>query len=244
MMVCADVTLTLDSFARWLEGQELTAAPRRGRAKKVTYCAEIGAFDIETTNIPEIKQAVLYHWQFQWSDRVTVIGRQAEEVPKLFDLIGRKLNEAGLCMLVFVHNLSFEFQFMAGWHHFLPDDTLVVDDRTILSADWGPVEFRCSYLQSGQSLSTLCKKYNVAHGKLSGDDFDYHKQRYPWTPMSEAETEYCLNDVRGLVEAMDARREERGDTWYSFPLYQDGLYSQEGKTGAVFHNPVCSGKAI
>lgn len=243
-MVCADVVLTLDSFARWLEDYELTAAPRRGRAKKTTYCADIGAFDIETTNIPEIKQGVLYHWQYQWGDKVTVIGRQADEVPKLFDLISRKLNEVGLGMLVFVHNLSFEFQFMAGWHYFSPSDTLVVDDRTILSANWGPVELRCSYLQSGQGLAALCEKYNVAHGKLSGDDFDYRKQRYPWTPLTEAETEYCLNDVRGLVEAMDARREERGDTWYSFPLYQDGVYSQTGETGSISNYTICGGKTI
>lgn len=224
LMTCSDVVMDVTTFSRWLEDQELQSAERRGRAKQYTYSADIGAFDIETTNLVEVKQSVLYHWQFQYGGQVTVVGRTVDSLIELFTVLNRKLAADGLTMLVFVHNLSFEFQFMAGWHEFSADDVLIVDDRTILNARWGSIEFRCSYLQSGISLAALCDKYHVKHSKLSGDDFDYRKRRFPWTPMTDEELEYCLNDVRGLVEAMDARRQERGDTWYSFPLYENGVH--------------------
>ena len=35
----------------------------------------VTAFDIEATRLPEIEQAVMYIWQFQFGPDITVIGR-------------------------------------------------------------------------------------------------------------------------------------------------------------------------
>ena len=54
---------------------------RRGNpaGKKRHYVGLTTAFDIETTLIEEINQSVMYIWQWQFGEDVTVIGRTWDE---------------------------------------------------------------------------------------------------------------------------------------------------------------------
>ena len=40
----------------------------RGRKSSVKYVNAVSAFDIETTNLDEIQQSIMYIWQFQLED--------------------------------------------------------------------------------------------------------------------------------------------------------------------------------
>ncbi len=58
------------------------AAPRgnpHGRKKNKRYCNAVCAFDIETSTLPDLEQAIMYIWQFQLDETVTIIGRTWDE---------------------------------------------------------------------------------------------------------------------------------------------------------------------
>ena len=201
---------------------------RTGRGKRgVVYAAEVCAFDIETTTLDDIQQSFMYVWQFAIEDKV-FIGRTWEDFRKFLKYL--KIVSNGYRVLVFVHNLSYEFQFLSGIYHFDNEDVFCTESRKILYCvlnDW--VEFRCSYLLSNMSLAELTNKYNVEHKKLSGEDFDYSIKRYPWTPITDTELQYCINDVLGLVESVHAIMELYNDTLYTLPLTSTGFVRREVK---------------
>ena len=203
------------------------AGNQRTRARR-TYKDAVCAFDIETSYISQLDANVLYIWQFQIDGAITVIGRTWEEFLFFYDGVKAVLSD-GVYLVVYVHNLSYEFQFMRSLFTISPEDVFVVKSRRVLKWLCGCFEFRCSYLQSNMSLGAFTKKFNVKHQKLSGDDFNYSIVRYPDTPLMERELEYCVNDVRGLVEAIKAEMERDNDNLYTIPLTSTGYVRRDVK---------------
>lgn len=219
---------------------------RRGNpgGKKRHYVGITTAFDIETTLLDDIQQSVMYIWQWQFGEDYTVIGRTWDEFLDLQKRIKAVLPE-DRWLVVYVHNLSYEFQFLKGIYNFSPKDVFAVASRKVVKADmWDCFEFRCSYKLTNMSLKQFTTKMGVEHQKLSGDDFNYTVKRYPWTPLSDEELEYCINDVLGLVEAIHALMARDGDTLQTIPLTSTGYVRRNAKRamkdGTVHHNFVYS----
>ena len=206
-------------------------AKRKGGSKrgdKKTYKNLVCAFDIETTRIEEIDQSIMYIWQFQVDELCTVYGRTWEEYQAFIDGICAALGDDYL--VVYVHNLSYEFQFLAGIYPFKTSEVFAVESRKVLKCEmYGHIEYRCSYLQTNMSLAQFTKKMNVKHQKLSGAEFDYTKLRYPWTELTDRELEYCVNDVRGLVEAIKAEMQRDNDNLYTIPMTSTGYVRRDAK---------------
>lgn len=193
-----------------------------------SYVDVLTAFDIESTRLKDIEQSVMYIWQFQYGPDVTVIGRTWEEFKSFLDRICQELPD-NTRIVTYVHNLSYEFQFLKGIFDFDPNDVFVMDDRKILKciiAD--KIEMRCSYLLTNLSLDKLLKKYNVQNKKLTGQ-FDYDKIRYPWTQLSDLEMQYCINDVKGLVQALTIQMQKDGDDLQSVPLTSTGYVRRDAR---------------
>ena len=76
----------------------------RGRYVRNEYNAQVCAFDIETTALTDIEQAVMYVWQFAIEDYI-IVGRTWDEFRELI----RWLNILSFKrrIIVFVHNLSY-----------------------------------------------------------------------------------------------------------------------------------------
>ena len=129
----------------------------------------VTAFDIEATRLPEIEQAVMYIWQFQFGPDITVIGRTWIDFHIFIEKVKQRLKDRKL--IVYVHNLSYEFQFLKGVFKFQPEDVFILDDRKILKCMIGEdIEIRCSYMLTNLSLDKLLKKYNVVQrGKQKAD---------------------------------------------------------------------------
>ena len=219
---------------------------RRGNpgGKKRHYLAVTTAFDIETTLIEDINQSVMYIWQWQFGTDYTMIGRTWDEFLDLQKRIRAVLPD-DKWLVVYVHNLSYEFQFLKGIYNFLPENVFAVASRKVVKADmFGCFEFRCSYKLTNMSLKQFTSKMRVQHQKLSGDDFNYSVHRYPWTELSAEELEYCINDVLGLVEAVNALMDRDGDTLQTIPLTSTGYVRRNAKRamkdGSVHHNFVYS----
>lgn len=195
--------------------------------KRVKYRDIITAFDIETTRLIDIEQSIMYVWQWQFDEDYTVVGRTWEQFAAFQRKIAKILDDSVL--VVFVHNLSYEFQFLRGIYQFSPDEVFAIKSRKVLKCNMhGCFEFRCSYIHSNMNLDTYTKKMGVKHKKLTGT-FDYEKIRYPWTKLSNDELAYCVHDVQGLVEAIKIEMEHDGDNLYTFPLTSTGYVRRDAK---------------
>lgn len=204
----------------------------RGKNKR-RYKDLITAFDIETTSIDEIRQNVMYIWQwcFFWDDEnyYVVVGRTWSEFLTLCDKIAKALAD-NVYIVVFVHNLSYEYQYLRGVYQFDPESVFAIDRRKIMKCDMlHHFEFRCSYLHSNMSLDLYTKKFGAVHTKLSGDEFDYNKRRYWYTQLVDRELQYCINDVIGLCEALNNEMTADGDNLYTLPLTSTGYVRRDAK---------------
>lgn len=204
--------------------QKRKAGNPGGSRRKVKYKDVICAFDIETTALDR-DRSIMYIWQMQIGE-YTVTGRSWKEFLAMLQRIAEGMAE-GEMFVVFVHNLSFEFQFLRGRYHFRPEDVFCTDSRRVLRCDmYKHFEFRCAYLHSNMSLREFLRKMGVEHQKT---ELDYTVRRYPWTPLSKEEIEYCLNDVRGLCEALRIEMEHDGDSLYTLPLTSTGYVRRDAK---------------
>ena len=200
----------------------------QGTKARPIYKDAVCAFDTETSYIKALDAACLYIWQFQIDEALTVVGRTWREYLDFVEGINAVLSD-NVYLVVYVHNLSYEFQFMRSLFSILPDEVFVVKSRRVLRWRCSHIEYRCSYLQTNMSLDAFTKKFHVKHGKLSGVEFDYKKTRFSDTTLTDKEIEYCVNDVRGLVEALKAEMQRDGDNLYSIPLTSTGYVRRDVK---------------
>lgn len=199
------------------------------RSKK-RYLDIVTAFDIETSKLPEQDQSIMYIWQWHFDGIGTLIGRTWRELHRFIERLARIIGDE-YTLVVLVHNLSYEFQFLRTIYDFTADDVFALDRRKVCKCTMydKALEYRCTYIHSNMSLAAYTKKFNVQHQKLSGDEFDYKVVRYPWTPLTDRELEYCCNDVIGLVEAYKAEMKMDGDNLASMPLTSTGYVRRDVK---------------
>lgn len=196
------------------------------RKDRTDYKDCICAFDIEATNFPEVKQALMYIWQFQIDLDYTVIGRTWDEFIQFLRDLKEHLGDTKL--LIFTHNLSYEFIFLSGVYSFSKEEVFATEDRKILRCSmFENFEFRCSYYLTNMSLDSFTHNMGVDNAKEH--DYDYKKIRLPETELSEEELRYCINDVLGLVQALKKKMAMDKDTVYTLPLTSTGYVRREAK---------------
>ena len=164
------------------------------------YMNVANAFDIETTSTEYQSEdiAFMYIWQMGINGYV-IYGRTWDEWLRLLGYIQNRfqLNENRI-MVVGVHNLSFEFQFIRKRIEW--SNVFAIDDRVPVRAlSVSGFEFRCTYLLSGKSLEKVgsdLTEFNVR--KLVGG-LDYSLVRTKDSILSETELEYCFDDVRVVM---------------------------------------------
>ena len=76
------------------------------------------------------------------------------------------------------------------------------------------------------SLRELLKKMGVEHQK---GELDYSVRRFPWTPLTEKELEYCIIDVLGLYEALRKMFKADGNKLSDVPLTSTGYVRTDFK---------------
>ena len=184
-------------------------------------------FDIETSKIPKDNdghyEAFMYVWQVCIEGNV-VFGRRWEELQQFMQNVvnAYKLSEDER-VVVYVHNLSFEFQFIQDYFKFV--DVFAMASRSILTAKTAHLEFRCSYKLSNMSLAKFIENTpNTLHYK-GVDDLDYATVRTPDTPLTEIEYGYCFNDVKGLYECVMELLKE--DNIATIPLTSTGYVRRD-----------------
>lgn len=201
----------------------------QGTKTKKSYRDIIITFDIETSLIPFTDQSHMYIWQMQLGSIGTVFGRTWDEFKKFMGNLILDMKEDEY-IVVYVHNLSFEFQFLAGIYSFSTDEVFAVKSRKVIKCEmYEHIEFRCSYALTNMSLSEFTKKMKVEHVKKPGEDIDYKVYRTSTTPLSETALQYCENDVLGLYEALTVQLNNDGDNLYTVPMTSTGYVRRETK---------------
>lgn len=200
----------------------------QGLRKKKTYAAEVCSFDIETTALPELEQSIMYVWQFSIDNRIVIMGRTWEQFHHMLYEIQNRL--AGMTVVIYVHNLSYEFQYLSGVYSFSTAEVFATDSHQILRCEMlGSYEFRCSYRLVNMGLKAAADRYNKTWKKLSGESFDYTKERYPDTPLERKELLYCAYDVLTVVEMIHAVMALNEDDLYTIPSTSTGYVRRHVK---------------
>ena len=198
---------------------------------KIRYYNLPCAFDIETTNInddPKNRMAFPYHMQLMIGD-VFITCRTIDELGQIFSSLQQFYGLDGKKrLIVYVHNLPFEFQFIRCYFHFT--DCMSKSQRQVYKVffDQFGIEMRDSCALSGMSLAKTAENLTEHTIRKLKGDLDYRPVRFPSTPLTKAELAYCYNDVKIICEYIDEQRDYyKGIT--KIPLTNTGRVRREVK---------------
>ena len=180
-----------------------------GKKKKVDN--NIYSFDIETTSYLKLDgkiyntksyeyftprerdrleyYSIMYIWMFSIND-IVYYGRTWQDLKEFLDLLEENVPEK---KIVFIHNLSYEFQFLRSAFEF--DIVFARTKRKVMKAtlkDYN-IEFHCTYFMTNISLEKLADTFKLPIKKLVGN-LDYDIIRVPTTKLTDKELAYCEND--------------------------------------------------
>lgn len=180
-----------------------------GKRKKIDNT--IYTFDIETTsyyllnnkvyagvtynNLNEeqkedaIPQSCMYIWMFGINDKV-YYGRTWDEFVEFIEELELNVPDK---KIIFVHNLSFEFQFFKSV--FKVNNVFARKSHKVIRCELEDynIEFRCSFTMSNCALASLPRLYKLSVEKKVGD-LDYSKLRTSITELTDKEMGYCEYD--------------------------------------------------
>lgn len=181
--------------------------------KQVKYINIPCAFDIETTSFsprPDEYRAIMYEWTFGIYGCV-IIGRTWNEFMLMINRIVERLKLSTQNRLIcYVHNLSFEFQFIRKrftWKKVFAIENL----KPVYAVTESGIEFRCSYILSGYSLKHLAENLTKYHIKKLTGDLDYTLLRHTKTVLTSEELQYCINDVKIVMAYIDEEMTRNGN---------------------------------
>lgn len=133
-----------------------------------------------------IKIGFMYIWMLGINDNV-FYGRTWEELRIFLGKLNKRKKD------IFIHNLSFEFQFLSG--NFKLINVFARKERKVIKCELEEynITFRCTYYMTNVALSKLTDVYNLPVKKKCGD-LDYSLVRNSKTPLTATELLYCEYD--------------------------------------------------
>ena len=192
--------------------------------KGAEYVNVSASFDIEDTSFYDVqgnKACIMYCFVFGINVKV-IFGRTWKDFK---DVLEALKNAYGLSekrrLPVYVHNFSHEFSFICKRLNWL--DIFATAQRNPIRAlcDYG-IEFRDSYILSGQGLDGTAKnlhKYKIE--KLKGD-LDYTLLRHTRTILTPKEWHYVENDGLSLMAFVQEEIERNNNNVCSIPMTKTG----------------------
>lgn len=179
-------------------------------------------FDIESSSFydGDSKRGVAYAWVFGINGKC-ILGRTWDEFIDVLNIVidkyGININKR---FIVYIHNLSYEFQFIKKRFNWYKVFSLEQRKPVYAITDTG-IEFRCSYILSGYSLEKLGEQLTKYKVNKKVGDLDYNLIRHPNTPLTEKEQGYIISD--GLVVMAYIQEEiERCGGIHKLPLTKTG----------------------
>lgn len=168
--------------------------------------------------------STMYIWMFGINELV-YYGRTWEEFIQFLNLL--EDSTCGIKKYVFVHNLSFEFNFMRNilkYKSVFSRKTRKVIKCELLDYN---IEFRCTYYMTNVKLERLPEIYNLPVQKLS--TLDYTKIRHSESYLSRDELRYCENDCLVIYYYIKLQLEQFKNV-NRLPLTSTGFVRKELKS--------------
>lgn len=187
---------------------------------RVEYINVPAAFDIETYSsyYHKHKFANMYIWQLGINGS-SIIGRTWKEFVQCLKQIQQAFNlDKRHRLIIYVHNLAYEFQFMRKWILWEtdPEGNDVVfslkERKPIYALSRYGIEFRCSYILSNYNLAYIGAKIlrtYVTNKKVG--DLDYTVPRHSETWLTNEEMQYCLSDIQVVMSYIQEEIEQYGE---------------------------------
>lgn len=194
-------------------------------------------FDTESTTIEseEKDYAFTYIWGFNFGGYL-IVGRYYEELVIFLKRIEELFNfNPKDKIIIFVHNLSYDFQF---FYQFLRDafedfSIFATDKRKILKANIGNFEWRCSYKLTNMSLDRWCKKeVGVTYNKLTGT-MDYKKIIYPDENLKRNDFRYFIGDLISHWDCLNHKLLNEDNNFKTLPLTSTGYVREYTKEKTI-----------
>ena len=168
------------------------------------------SFDIETTSTYTNngkKFAFMYMWAIDINDK-TIIGRTWQEFIDTLQTISNRLELSPTKrIIIYVHNLSYEFQFIQHlftWHKIFATEPR----KPLYAITESGIEFRCSYRLTGYSLAKVGEMVDIP--KLL-NELNYTEIRHSKTKITPNEIQYLIHDVKIVSECIRRKiKEENG----------------------------------
>lgn len=214
--------------------------------EKIYYKKSIITFDIETTSYiekvklengkeKEVKHAFMYIGAI-YNNGVISKYRKWEDFISYFDSL------SNLCAkneryIIWVHNLSFEFQFMKDWINF--SDVFARKSHNVLKCVYKNIEFRDTLALSNCKLERLAINEKLPVQKAVGD-LNYTLIRHQSSRLDPKEEKYLDLDVTIVAEYIKKKVKEYGSLG-EIPMTSTGevryLFRKElGKNLKKIHN--------
>lgn len=200
-IMCFDI----ETSSGFLHKDSETLEPYLGKSKK--YYEDCKKFSI------------CYVWQFSVNDNV-FWGRTLEDFK---DFLQELEYYEPHKKIVYIHNFSFEFQFLINVLQF--DYVFARQARKPLFAEWSTYQFRCSYFLTNMSLAVWADQRKLRVKKLVGN-LDYTVLRTPKTVLTDKELAYCFNDILVMYFGLLQYKEKYGHI-IDIPFTQTGEVRKE-----------------
>lgn len=124
-------------------------------------------------------------------------------------------------MIIYVHNLSYEFQFIKK-QLFITEVFARKKRHPIKCLVNNCFEFRCSYFLSGLSLAKVAENIQSVKIEKKTGDLDYSKLRHELTPLTDEEMGYCEYDVKILYHFITDEIRKNNNNITKIPLTKTG----------------------
>lgn len=209
---------------------------------------EAVSFDIEVTSTYDYtdpknpkKIAFMYVWMLDIFDK-TIIGRTWQEFMYVTSQLTLYFHLTGVHkrMIIYVHNLAYEFQFIRKWFKWIKVFSLS-RRKPLYALTTTGLEFRCSYRLSGYKLEKVGEQMGIE--KLP--DFDYRKIRHSKTVLKPREYEYCIHDVKIVSAYIRQKIAEENNNISTIPLTKTGYVRRyvrnqtlKGKNRCFYKNAI------
>lgn len=186
------------------------------------------------------KCSVMYVWQFGING-YCIMGRTWDEFTFMMKQVIQLLNLGEKRKLVvYVHNLSYEFQFIRSLFEW--DNVFSIDLRKpIYARTKDGIEFRCSYLLSGYSLAKLSEQLHTYKTSKMVGDLDYSLMRHTGTPLTQKEICYCINDIKVVMCYIEELIERYGGIT-RLPVTKTGFVRKYCRSVCLRHTDEETGK--
>lgn len=156
------------------------------------------------------KRGIMYVWQLAINGTV-IIGRTWDEFKAILEQISRQFDlSEDKRMIIFVHNLSFELQWMLNLFTWKKVFAVAARKPIYALCDLG-FEFRCSYILSNLSLANVGESLHKYKVSKAVGDLNYDRIRHSQTPITKQEYHYIINDVLVVSAFIKEAIEDAGD---------------------------------